>query len=218
MKKNPFIDDTSISRSLMMSMDISNSLDLLEFRKAIEIEIAHLAAKRMQSHDIQILERSLVDMKVCIKMESSIIVPDLVFHETLARSTNNEVIIQVYNYISEFFKRIRIEMAVYDDVENALYYHRQILNAIKKGEADKCSRLMRAHIEDVQQHYHGMLYTSDLIYRQILVVRGKKRRKGGGRERSEKDTSAFFLPGRRAYPPSSFSISPTSNHATMSKY
>ncbi|WP_407638685.1 FCD domain-containing protein [Aneurinibacillus migulanus] len=39
----------------------------------------------------------------------------------------------------------------------ALYYHRQILNAIKKGEADKCSRLMRAHIEDVQQHYHGML-------------------------------------------------------------
>ncbi|MED0896406.1 FadR/GntR family transcriptional regulator [Aneurinibacillus migulanus] len=94
----------------MMSMDISNSLDLLEFRKAIEIEIAHLAAKRMQSHDIQILERSLVDMKVCIKMESSIIVPDLVFHETLARSTNNEVIIQVYNYISEFFKRVRIEI------------------------------------------------------------------------------------------------------------
>ncbi|WP_235496458.1 hypothetical protein [Aneurinibacillus migulanus] len=43
-----------------------------------------------------------------------------------------------------------------------------------------------------------------MIHRQILVVRGKKRRKGGGRERSEKDTSAFFLPGRRAHPTSSF--------------
>ncbi|WP_235496413.1 hypothetical protein [Aneurinibacillus migulanus] len=57
-----------------------------------------------------------------------------------------------------------------------------------------------------------------MIHRQIFMVGGKKRRKGGGWERSEKDMSAFFLPRRRAYPPSSFSISPTSNHATMSKY
>ncbi|WP_235496571.1 hypothetical protein [Aneurinibacillus migulanus] len=54
-----------------------------------------------------------------------------------------------------------------------------------------------------------------MIHRQILVVRDKKRRKGGGRERLEKDTFAFFLPGRRAYSPSSFPISPTSNHATI---
>ncbi|WP_235496898.1 hypothetical protein [Aneurinibacillus migulanus] len=46
----------------------------------------------------------------------------------------------------------------------------------------------------------------------------KKRRKGGGRERLEKDTLAFFLPERRAYPSSSFSIPPPSNHATLSKY
>ncbi|WP_268753639.1 hypothetical protein [Aneurinibacillus migulanus] len=42
-----------------------------------------------------------------------------------------------------------------------------------------------------------------MIHRQILVVRGKKRRKGGGRERSEKDTFAFLLPDRRAHPTSS---------------
>ncbi|MED4727374.1 hypothetical protein P9597_04310 [Aneurinibacillus migulanus] len=62
------------------------------------------------------------------------------------------------------------------------------------------------------------LYTSDLIHRQILVVRGKKRRKGGGRERSEKDTFAFLLLERRAHPTSSFSELPPSNHATLSKY
>ncbi len=42
--------------------------------------------------------------------------------------------------------------------------------------------------------------------------------KGGGRERLEKDTFAFLLLERRAHPPSSFSESPTSNHATLSKY
>ncbi|WP_268753649.1 hypothetical protein [Aneurinibacillus migulanus] len=37
-----------------------------------------------------------------------------------------------------------------------------------------------------------------MINRQILVVRGKKRRKGGGRERSEKGTFAFLLLERRS--------------------
>ncbi|WP_235496266.1 hypothetical protein [Aneurinibacillus migulanus] len=36
------------------------------------------------------------------------------------------------------------------------------------------------------------------------MVGGKKRRKGGGRERSENDTLAFLLPDRRAHPTSSF--------------
>ncbi|WP_235497062.1 hypothetical protein [Aneurinibacillus migulanus] len=43
-----------------------------------------------------------------------------------------------------------------------------------------------------------------MINRQILVVRGKKRRKGGGWEWSEKDTLPFLMPERRAYPTSSF--------------
>ena len=102
-KKNPFVEDRELSKSLMMSMDVNNSLELLEFRKAIEVEIAYLAPKRIQSHDIQILEKSLIDLEVCIKMESSIVVPDLVFHGTLARSINNEVMIQAYNSISDFF-------------------------------------------------------------------------------------------------------------------
>ncbi|WP_235497032.1 hypothetical protein [Aneurinibacillus migulanus] len=36
------------------------------------------------------------------------------------------------------------------------------------------------------------------------MVRGKKRKKGGGGERSEKDTFAFLLLERRAHPTFSF--------------
>ncbi|WP_235495937.1 hypothetical protein [Aneurinibacillus migulanus] len=43
-----------------------------------------------------------------------------------------------------------------------------------------------------------------MIHRQIFMVGDKKRRKGGGWERSEKDTLALLLPDRRAYPTSSF--------------
>ncbi|WP_235496590.1 hypothetical protein [Aneurinibacillus migulanus] len=50
------------------------------------------------------------------------------------------------------------------------------------------------------------------------MVRGKKRRKGGGRERLEKDTFTFLLLERKAHPASSFSEPPPSNHATLSNY
>jgi GntR family transcriptional repressor for pyruvate dehydrogenase complex len=123
----------------------------------IEAEIAYLAAKRIKPNEINILEQSLVDLEVCIKMGSSIIVPDLVFHRTLARSTNNQVIIDMYNNISEFFKKVRIEMATYDDPKIALYYHQQILKAVKKGDSDRSSTLMKEHIEDVKSHYIKMV-------------------------------------------------------------
>ncbi|WP_235496062.1 hypothetical protein [Aneurinibacillus migulanus] len=57
-----------------------------------------------------------------------------------------------------------------------------------------------------------------MIHRQMFMVGGKKRRKGGGRERSEKDTLPFLLPDRRAHLTSSFSDSPPFNHTLLSKY
>ncbi|WP_235496568.1 hypothetical protein [Aneurinibacillus migulanus] len=46
----------------------------------------------------------------------------------------------------------------------------------------------------------------------------REEKKGGGRERSEKDTLAYLLPDSRAHPTSSFSESPPSNHTTLSNY
>ncbi|WP_235496375.1 hypothetical protein [Aneurinibacillus migulanus] len=57
-----------------------------------------------------------------------------------------------------------------------------------------------------------------MINQQIFMVGRKKRRKGGGRERSEKDTLPCLLPDRRAHPTSFFSESPSSSHTPLSKY
>ncbi|ERI06972.1 hypothetical protein HMPREF0083_04948 [Aneurinibacillus aneurinilyticus ATCC 12856] len=54
-----------------------------------------------------------------------------------------------------------------------------------------------------------LLYTPDSMKRYIFVAGDKKRRKGGGRERSEKDMLSFLLPERRAHrSPSFFRIFP----------
>ncbi|WP_235496600.1 hypothetical protein [Aneurinibacillus migulanus] len=51
-----------------------------------------------------------------------------------------------------------------------------------------------------------------MIHRQIFMMRGKRRRKGGGRERSEKDIVAFFCRIAGCIQPLLFSESPPSNH------
>ncbi|WP_235496008.1 hypothetical protein [Aneurinibacillus migulanus] len=50
------------------------------------------------------------------------------------------------------------------------------------------------------------------------MVGGKKSRKDGGRDRSEKDTLAFFCRSAGRIHPLLFSESPPSNHTPLSKY
>lgn len=154
---NPFNDSQDISENLLLMMDITKSLEILEFRKGIEAEIAYLATKRIEKNEIVILEQSIIDMAVCVKTDRSIMIPDIVFHNTLSRSTKNEMFVTVYESIATFIKKVRIEMAIHDDVEVALDYHKKILESVKQGNAELSSQLMRKHIEIVQLHYNNML-------------------------------------------------------------
>lgn len=139
------------------SLDVNQSLDLLEFRKGIEVKIAFLAAKRRDFHCIEILEKSIDDLSVCVANGTSIIVPDLLFHGTLARATQNDVIMNVYKSVVDNFKKVRMEMAINDNVDHALYFHEEILKAVKEQDSERSGKLMQMHLEDVQLNYRVML-------------------------------------------------------------
>lgn len=144
-------------RKLLPTFDVRSSIDLLEFRRGIETENAYLAALRRTDDTLELLKRSIEELKICVKRGDSIIAPDLAFHNTIAHSAQNKVITEVYDSLIEWFKKVRIEMAIDDDVENAIYYHTEMLKAIKEKNAERSSLLMRRHIEDVLLHYKKML-------------------------------------------------------------
>ena len=146
------------------SLDVNQSLDLLEFRKGIEVKIALLAAKRRDVQCIEILEKSVDDLSVCVANGKSIIVPDLLFHGTLATATQNDVIMNVYKSVVINFKKVRMEMAINDNMDHALYYHTEILKAVKESNAERSGKLMQMHLEDVQLNYHAMLSELEETY------------------------------------------------------
>ncbi|EST12761.1 FadR/GntR family transcriptional regulator [Sporolactobacillus laevolacticus] len=144
-------------RQLLPIIDAESSLDLLEFRRSLEAENAYLAARRHTPETIERLQSAVEELALCVKNKQSIIVPDFKFHNTIAHASQNKVMIQVYDSLTDLSKKVRIEMASNDDIEHALYYHTEILEAIKKEDGEKSSSLMRRHIEDVLLHYKKML-------------------------------------------------------------
>lgn len=157
LKTNLLHSELKNIKSWLPSLDVKQSLDLLEFRKGIEVKIAYLAAKRRDFHCIETLEKSIIDLGTCVENETSIIVPDLLFHGTLAIATQNDVIVNVYKSVVDNFKKVRMEMAINDDMEHALYYHKEILKAVKEQDSERSGELMQMHLEDVQRNYRVML-------------------------------------------------------------
>lgn len=148
---------TPVMKQLLPSFDVESSLSFLELRRGIETENAYLAAQRMTMQELHALKDSMVDLKECVRAGKSIIGPDLLFHNTIAHASRNKVIIQIYDSLVDYFKKVRIEMAIDDDVDAAVYYHREMIQAIEDRDADKSSLLMRKHIDDVMRHYNKML-------------------------------------------------------------
>lgn len=144
-------------KKLLPTFDIDSSIDLLEFRRAIESENAYLTAQRRTEETLAQLRQSIDELKLCVATEKSIIVPDMAFHHAIAHGTQNSVLASVYDSMVDYFKKVRIEMAIEDDVEKAIEYHMGMLEAISNRDAEKSSSLMRSHIEDVRLHYETML-------------------------------------------------------------
>ncbi|UOQ46604.1 FadR family transcriptional regulator [Gracilibacillus caseinilyticus] len=139
------------------SLDVNKSMDLLEFRKGVEVKITYLAAKRRNEDDLSRLQQAIEDLSRCISNGTSIIVPDLDFHSALAYATHHDIIVPVYHSVVDNFKKVRMEMAINDDVENALYYHQEILKAITEHDSERAGLFMQRHLEDVQFNYRNML-------------------------------------------------------------
>lgn len=157
LKKELDSEMTPVMKQLLPTFDVESSLSFLELRRGIETENAYLAAQRMTIQEINELKNSMIDLKKCVKNGKSIIGPDLIFHNTIAHSTRNKVMIQIYDSLVAYFKKVRIEMAIDDDVDNAIYYHQEMIQAIEDRDAEQSSLLMRKHIEDVLRHYNKMI-------------------------------------------------------------
>lgn len=147
------------ARVVTLTLDLI--LEIYHAREALESKAAALAAKQMDSKEIDELNRVLDIQTKQVKESSLSFVPaesDYLFHELIIRGSKNSVIKrallrEIYNLIKMF--RYQNKANVTNSV-NALTEHRQIAYAIQQRDSLLAETTMRQHIararESIQRH------------------------------------------------------------------
>ena len=145
--------DISKAAPLGTSLIMSDIDELLEFRVMIEAELARLAALRASEENINSMKEALENMKKSGSDLADLTQHDTRFHMEIAKAAGNRLLMSTMENAKDVFQTgiyRAFQRKTKTNVENALYFHEQILDAIIHKDSDGAYTMMRRHIESVE--------------------------------------------------------------------
>ena len=121
------------------------ALDLLEVRFMIEPSIASIAAMKATDEEIREMSRLCDEIDELILKDQSYLEKDIEFHTAIAKSSKNLVMVNLIPIINS-------SIAIFTDITNrklrieTMETHREILNEIKKHDANGARDAMFLHL------------------------------------------------------------------------
>jgi GntR family transcriptional repressor for pyruvate dehydrogenase complex len=139
----------------LVHFNASAFYDLVEARRALEVEIADLAARRATAEDIQCLKGCLHDMEETVGDPERYVEADVSFHAALARATGNEILrLLVESFRGALRQNIHILLSNHPTaVQDALRSHHDITRAVEARSPEAARHAMSEHLESVR---HGL--------------------------------------------------------------
>ncbi|WP_058308578.1 FadR/GntR family transcriptional regulator [Gracilibacillus massiliensis] len=127
--------------------------DLLETREVLETSVVQFAIKRANEQDIDELEKTIDWM---IEKPDQAAEADIVFHITLARISQNQVMLNIIKSLEEIMNKLQEKTIYYPGrIEEIVTEHKQIVAAIRTKDEKSAERYMRLHIQkigDILEH------------------------------------------------------------------
>ncbi|HWI65072.1 MAG TPA: FCD domain-containing protein [Symbiobacteriaceae bacterium] len=143
---------TRSSRDLMRALsaeDLDEVVDVLVARRALEREIARLAAVNASDRDLAALEE-LVGRYEATTSAPAAAEADFAFHVRLAEVTGNRVLQATTRLIHTQAQTAMIPPTIHRKLKlNLAHQHRAILEAIRSHDPEQAEGAMIAHIDDV---------------------------------------------------------------------
>lgn len=125
---------------------------LMELRIILECKAAELAAQRANADDIRRIYDVLERMQACRKDIKKFYRPDFDFHVAVAEASHNEMICEMMKLIVEkshaYYEKFMPERLC--PPEQAIQTARKIADCLAKGQGQKASRYMKAHLDLVE--------------------------------------------------------------------
>lgn len=127
-------------------------VDLIQARKAIEPECAALAAMWASEEEIQEMRVCLEESREHLHDDFRLSRSNMNFHRLVAKASGNEVFDQLMTILTGFYYREQEAiLVIYDAREKDHEEHWAIFRAIEAGDPEEAGRLMRAHLEGVEE-------------------------------------------------------------------
>jgi GntR family transcriptional repressor for pyruvate dehydrogenase complex len=131
-------------------------LDLLDVRRALEVHIAALAARRATKGDIADMEMSIAAMRAAEDESEAFHAADVRFHENLAAGSGNRLLVFLIEAFAEPLRESRLRSfaghrARGGGIEDVIQQHQTILDAITARNPKAAAQAMREHLKQTEQ-------------------------------------------------------------------
>ena len=130
---------------------------LMDVRQMVEPNAAGWAAATATPYQIEEIRKVQKDMESAASIQD-FVVADALFHRSVLRAANNEVLIALEGVIfSALLSSIKVTNSDPRENERSLPLHREILKAIEAEDSARASSAMREHLADTYERLSGML-------------------------------------------------------------
>ena len=131
-------------------------IQMVEMRRALEAEVAALAAQRRSSSDLRAIEQAVRALDQAVQSGGDGVAEDVNFHRAIAEATRNPFLIQTLGYLNQFMygatRVTRANEARRGDFAAAVRTeHQAILQAIQAGDPDQARLAAAAHMGNAIQ-------------------------------------------------------------------
>lgn len=131
-------------------------LDLLEVRRALEVHIASLAARRASQRHIADLELSINAMRAAEQEFEAFHSADVRFHENLAVASGNDLLVFLIEALAEPLRASRQRsfaghQARGGGIDDVIQQHQTILDAVEARNPKRAAQAMRDHLQQTEQ-------------------------------------------------------------------
>jgi len=136
-----------------------NVLEMIEFRKIVEPDMASLAAIRSDATDVAALHKDVEAMTEGQNDAEKFLKHDHHFHLHIAQGAKNQILIEVIQGIQDMLEKtqghiIRKSATI---SPRSLEFHRKIFDAIKKGKPESARKHMYDHLIDIEKEVYTIL-------------------------------------------------------------
>ena len=133
--------------SFLLRTESGTLWELMEMRKALEVEVAGLAAERATAEDIATMRAKLDRMREKIDAPEGYVDADVEFHDLLARSARNRVFLMMMEPIVDLLLASRrLTGSKEANAKRALRAHEAILKKVEAKDVEGARIEMRKHM------------------------------------------------------------------------